>query len=65
MSTITIKDLTENTALDRKAMLAIVGGARRGGYSLPLETQSPAAVRLVNYPSGFGRIPLYPGKPRG
>ena len=31
MTTITIKDLSENTDLDRKAMQAISGGSRRSG----------------------------------
>jgi hypothetical protein len=64
MSTITIKDLTESMDLDRKAMLTIVGGARRGGYPVAIETKAPAEFRLVNYPTGFGHIRLAFGKPR-
>jgi hypothetical protein len=64
MSTITIKDLSESIDLDRKAMLAIAGGARRGGYPLAIETKSPSEFRIVNYPSGFGHIHLTFGKSR-
>lgn len=63
MSTINIKDLTENTDLDRKAMLAIAGGARRGGYAIPIEAKAVSEFRLVNYPAGFGRISFTSSKP--
>lgn len=64
MSTIAIKDLTESTDLDRKAMLAIAGGARRGGHAVFIENRSPAEFRLVHYPAGFGHLSLHSGKPR-
>jgi hypothetical protein len=51
MATITIKDLTESTDLDRQAMAAITGGARirgRQGGQLP----SPGK-RIIDYPAGF------------
>ncbi|WP_322402583.1 hypothetical protein [Massilia luteola] len=38
MATIVIKDLSENTELDRQAMLAIAGGSRlraSGGFARP------------------------------
>jgi hypothetical protein len=47
MATIVIKDLSENTALDRQAMLAIAGGSRlRGGgrFVRPV----PPRVRLFD-----------------
>ncbi|RJG04160.1 hypothetical protein [Noviherbaspirillum sedimenti] len=64
MSTITIKDLTESIDLDRKAMLAIVGGARRSGYLSPLETRALHSTRLVDYPAGFGRTHLAMTRPQ-
>lgn len=58
MSIITIKDLADSIDLDRKAMLAVIGGARRNGYVSPLETRVLHSTRLVDYPAGFGRTHL-------
>ena len=49
MATIVIRDLPENTALDREAMRAISGGARlggrsRGGRAAPRAAFRPAAA---------------------
>lgn len=58
MANIIIKDLTESVDLDRKAMTAIIGGARAGGRQ-PAFGQSLFQVnRLVSYPAGFQRNPL-------
>lgn len=54
MTTIAIRDLPENVDLDRQAMLAITGGARRGGRpNFPARPASPE-TRLIDYP---GRLP--------
>jgi len=63
MSIITIKDLAESIALDRQAMLAIVGGARRRGYPSPFESRVLHSTRLVDYPAGFGRAHLAMTRP--
>ncbi|NMG53996.1 hypothetical protein [Aromatoleum aromaticum] len=52
MATIVIKDLPENTALDREAMRAISGGARLGGRP----TGGRAAPRTVFRPA-VGQAP--------
>ena len=53
MTTLAIKDLPENVDLDRQAMLAITGGARRGGRpnfpGRPLAGRS----RLIDYPGSL------------
>lgn len=64
MSTITIKDLSESTDLDRKAMLAIVGGARRGGYPVALASGPASGFRLFQYPTGLRHIPSAVGNSR-
>ena len=64
MSTITLKDLSENVDLDRKAMRDIVGGARRGGYSAAIQVTPSPEFRLVNYPAGICAIPQRSGKQR-
>jgi hypothetical protein len=47
MATIVIKDLPENTELDRKAMLAVIGGSRfRAGGSTT--RSAPQRVRLFD-----------------
>ena len=55
MATIRIKDLSDNTELDRQAMRAIVGGARGGGRPW----QAIAGIfydrRIVDYPPGMKR----------
>lgn len=51
MATIVIKDLTESIDLDRKAMLAVIGGARSRGLR-PLSAQAMIrSNRLVNFPA--------------
>lgn len=53
MTTITIKDLPENVDLDRKAMLAITGGARSGpSLNFRRETHLRAAG-IINYPGSL------------
>jgi hypothetical protein len=55
MALITIKDLPQSDDLDRKAMQAVVGGARSGVR--PLDLAGAAATRdarIVDYPPGFG-----------
>ena len=57
MATIVIKDLQENTELDRQAMQAIAGGARfRVGLGL---TARQAARR----PRLFDLVPAAPARP--
>lgn len=58
MSTIKIKDLSDSIDLDRKAMLAIAGGARRSGLALSYNTRSQQNTRLVNYPGGLAGAQL-------
>jgi len=55
MALITIKDLPQSIELDRKAMLAIVGGARAGVWPTGLEAATPGSGRIVDYPPGFNR----------
>lgn len=53
MGTISIKDLPESVALDREAMLAIIGGAR-SGVNLNFSGRSmPGSERVIVYPPGF------------
>jgi len=47
MATITIKDLSENTDLDRKAMQAISGGSRARSYAGVLRPAQPQ--RIVDF----------------
>ena len=55
MAKIVIKDLTESVDLDRKAMLAVIGGARsRGRQPLPAQAFIQSN-RIVNFPGGFAR----------
>jgi hypothetical protein len=55
MPKIVIKDLTESLDLDRKAMTAIVGGARtRGRQPSPALTATPDNC-IVDYPPGVKR----------
>jgi len=65
MASIVIKDLLENVELDRKAMVAIVGGARsRGGARAPLGRTIFQTNRIVSYPAGFAsRARRETGKP--
>ena len=50
MATITIKDLSENTDLDRKAMQAISGGARARSHAGVLRPAQPQ--RIVDFRTG-------------
>jgi hypothetical protein len=55
MATITIKDLIENTDLDRKAMQAISGGARarsHAGALRPAGTTPAQPHRIVDFRTG-------------
>lgn len=55
MATITIKDLSDNTELDRKAMQAISGGARlRTSAGAPRTggVQPPGSQRIVDFRTG-------------
>jgi hypothetical protein len=47
MATITIKDLSGNTDLDRKAMQAISGGSRARSHAGVLQTAQPQ--RIVDF----------------
>jgi hypothetical protein len=55
MALITIKDLQQSIELDRKAMLAIVGGARAGVRPIDLAGTQLRSGRIVDYPPGFNR----------
>jgi hypothetical protein len=50
MATITFKDLSENTDLDRKAMQAISGGSRVRSSAGVLRTPQPQ--RIVDFRTG-------------
>jgi hypothetical protein len=65
MASIVIKDLLESVELDRKAMVAIVGGARSSGARTPLGRTIFQTNRIVSYPTGFVSRPRREtGKPR-
>lgn len=56
MATITIKDLSDNTELDRKAMQAISGGARlraSAGAPRPGGVQPSGSQRIVDFRTGI------------
>lgn len=53
MANIAIKDLTNNTELDREAMTAIRGGARTRGYQPDLSPALFRSTRIVDYPPGM------------
>jgi len=55
MALINIKDLPQSVELDRKAMVAIVGGARTGARPADLVGAASRNSRIVDYPPGFGR----------
>lgn len=59
MSNIKIKDLSDSIDLDRKAMLAIAGGARRSGNSLSYNAPRLQELRLVNFPGGLTGVPAF------
>ena len=50
MATITVKDLSENTDLDRKAMQAISGGSRARSQAGALRPAQPQ--RIVDFRTG-------------
>ena len=58
MAKIVIKDLTESVDLDRKAMLAITGGARTRGRQAALAHRISHLPRVLDYPAGFTRDPV-------
>jgi hypothetical protein len=55
MALINIKDLPQSDELDRRAMLAIVGGARAGARPTSLVGTTFRSGRVVDYPPGFIR----------
>ena len=55
MALIDIKDLPQSVELDRKAMLAIVGGTRVGARPTDLVGATLRTGRIVDYPPGFVR----------
>ena len=55
MARINIKDLPRSVELDRRAMLAIVGGARAGARPTALVGATVPNGRIVDYPPGFVR----------
>ena len=55
MALIDIKDLPQSDELDRRAMLAIVGGARAGARPTQLAGAMARSDRIVDYPPGFVR----------
>jgi hypothetical protein len=61
MATIVIKDLPENTELDRKAMLAVIGGSRLRAGAGPTRAVRQR-VRLFDL-SARGKAPASPRKP--
>jgi hypothetical protein len=68
MALITIKDLQQSTELDRKAMQAIVGGARVGVRPADLSGTTLRSGRIVDYPPGFNRdkpMEANPQRPAG
>lgn len=55
MALINIKDLPQSVELDRRAMLAVVGGARAGARPADLVESAVRSGRIVDYPPGFVR----------
>ena len=60
MATILIKDLSDNTELDRQAMRAIVGGARAGARPWQAIAGIFQVRRVVDYPPGIKRAGATP-----
>jgi len=58
MALINIKDLPQSVELDRRAMLAIVGGARADARRTDLVGAPFPNGRIVDYPPGFARDKL-------
>jgi hypothetical protein len=67
MATITIKDLSDNVDLDRKAMRDISGGARYRTAAAGPGAASTRGARIVDFRTGVTRTPAAgaqkPGKP--
>jgi len=55
MARINIKDLPQSVELDRRAMLAVVGGARAGARPTDLVGAALRSGRIVDYPPRFVR----------
>ncbi|HJV88609.1 MAG TPA: hypothetical protein VJ698_24300 [Noviherbaspirillum sp.] len=53
MAHIVIKDLPDSMELDRKAMVAIIGGARTRGRPQAIGRTIFGGTRIVNFPTGF------------
>ncbi|REE91760.1 hypothetical protein [Cupriavidus plantarum] len=53
MAVIVIRDLSENTDLDREAMSAIMGGARAAGSPRWQSSRHAHLTRLIQYPRGI------------
>jgi hypothetical protein len=56
MSTITIKDLSDNVELDRKAMQQISGGARFRTQAGTRPGASSRGPRIVDFRTGVKRV---------
>lgn len=62
MTTIAIRDLPESFDLDRRAMLAIIGGSRyRGGPASPALRRGS---RIIDYPPGLAGLAVSLADPR-
>jgi len=64
MARINIKDLPQSVELDRRAMLAIIGGARAGARPTDLVGATAPNGRIVDYPPGFVRDRAEEAKPQ-
>jgi hypothetical protein len=53
MATLSIKDLPDSVELDRRAMAAIIGGARIGAHFSVVAQPVVSTARVVDYPPGF------------
>jgi hypothetical protein len=62
MAHITIKDLSDNVELDRKAMQSIAGGSRWRGQGGAVGRPSAAGQRIVDFKTGAAPRPGTPGK---
>lgn len=60
MATISIKDLSESTELDRQARRAISGGARFRGPGAAAGQPAQQRVRLFNLAAGKAHAPKSP-----
>jgi len=55
MALINIKDLPQSDELDRRAMLAIIGGTRAGVGPAASVGTTFRSGRVIDYPPGFSR----------